>query len=197
MATVSNAHAPPSACPAARSDHHHTHEYEDAFCDLRNLPEDKVPIGFRHAKSGNIIPDDMSSGSHSARRLYFEVVGGSLVLLRSLGDDTDSDTYFSESSDDDDQSDQNKENEAAGYRLKCGRTYGVDIDGSQCDCMVCMGEEEESSDDQSDQNNNENDASASDYEDDDELDAAEPAAKRLKRGSIDGMSCAGEDDEDW
>lgn len=47
---------------------------------FRDFTAEQIPMGYRVvASTGNIVPDDMSSGSHSAERVYFKVVNGNLV----------------------------------------------------------------------------------------------------------------------
>ena len=125
----------------------------DTFYHLRNLPASIVPIGFRQASSGNIVPDDMHSDSCAAQRLHVRVQNGEIVIgmdLSSgsfcryhagLGEEERCDCETIES-DSDNSNDGVEDTDEPAKRLKtrCGREMFFDIDGSFCMCMLCMGE---------------------------------------------------------
>lgn len=48
---------------------------------FRDSTADAVPVGYRMMRTGNIVPEDMSSGSNSAKRKYFEVKNGCLIEI--------------------------------------------------------------------------------------------------------------------
>ena len=54
---------------------------------FRDFNGEQIPVGYRIMKSsGNVVPEDMSSGSHSAKRLYVKEVNGRLVEIGGAGD---------------------------------------------------------------------------------------------------------------
>ena len=130
-------------------------EPTDPFYHLRNLPASIVPIGFRQATSGNIVPDDMDSDSCAAQRLHLRVQNGEIVIGMDLScggfcryhagfgeeERCDCETIESDSDNSNDEKCMEDVDEPAKpLKTRCGREMFVDIDGSFCMCMLCMGE---------------------------------------------------------
>lgn len=136
---------------------------EDDFKDLKDVEPDELqkyaPIGFRFMRGsvfpdlkGHIIPQSMSSGSHSAKRMYFDEAD---IPLSEASSDKQEPTTGKRKRDDDEAfeentADEQKTNEAPDteesqyqsgfWTSPCGRVVGVDWDGcAQCMCDICLG----------------------------------------------------------
>lgn len=120
---------------------------------FRDFTAEQIPIGYRKTTStGNIVPKSMSSGSHSARRAYFEIVDGRLVeigvnhddaasTVSELSDEAKEETQTGNKREREEDSDNEEEEETQENKkpFVCKTRCGKNAGSAQCMCLVCMG----------------------------------------------------------
>ena len=143
----------------------------DQALDKADLAAGDVPVVHRTTEfTDNIVPHDMSSGSHSARPAFSDVVAGKLVEVGAAPDQAASTIVESdneEAEEKDEETQEENESQITGnkrereesldddeqpfvYKYKCGR-IPEGICYAQCDCLVCLGCLDSDSDDEADE----------------------------------------------